>query len=92
MRDLAPANETDAMIEISPTQVAPAVASMFHPGMPTGIRPLAVLAGGNNGRIHAKAIFLNKPPFTPISASSVCAPEASGKWIEMGRRARAVPQ
>lgn len=39
------------MIEIAPTQVTPALTSMFHLGMPTGIRALAVLAGGNNGRI-----------------------------------------
>jgi len=39
------------MIEITPTQVTPALTSMFHLGMPTGIRALAVLAGGNNGRI-----------------------------------------
>jgi len=39
------------MIQITPNQVTPALTSMFHLDMPTGIRALAVLAGGNNGRI-----------------------------------------
>lgn len=39
------------MLEISPHQVTPALRSMFHLDMPTGIRALAVLAGGNNGKI-----------------------------------------
>jgi RimJ/RimL family protein N-acetyltransferase len=39
------------MIEITVNQVTPALKSMFHLNMPTGIRALAVLAGGNNGRI-----------------------------------------
>lgn len=39
------------MIEIHPPQVTPALKALFHLDMPTGIRALAVLAGGNNGRI-----------------------------------------
>lgn len=39
------------MMEITPGQVTPALRSMFHLRMPTGIRALAVLAGGNLGRI-----------------------------------------
>jgi GNAT superfamily N-acetyltransferase len=36
---------------INPIQVTPAFASMFSLDAPTGIRALAVLAGGNNGKI-----------------------------------------
>lgn len=39
------------MIEIDHTQVTPALASMFHLDAPTGIRALAVLAGGIVGKI-----------------------------------------
>lgn len=39
------------MIQITPNQVAPELKSMFNLNMPTGIRALAVLAGGNNGKI-----------------------------------------
>jgi RimJ/RimL family protein N-acetyltransferase len=39
------------MIQIVPSDVTPALRSMFHIDMPTGIRALAVLAGGNSGRI-----------------------------------------
>ena len=39
------------MIQINPNQVTPALASMFDLSMPTGIRALAVLAGGNAGKI-----------------------------------------
>lgn len=39
------------MIQITPNQVTPTLTSMFDLGMPTGIRALAVLAGGNNGKI-----------------------------------------
>ena len=39
------------MIEINPHQVTPELISMFNLDMPTGIRALAVLAGGNNGKI-----------------------------------------
>jgi RimJ/RimL family protein N-acetyltransferase len=39
------------MIQITPGLVSEELRSMFHPGMPTGIRALAVLAGGNAGRI-----------------------------------------
>jgi GNAT superfamily N-acetyltransferase len=39
------------MNQINPNQVIPALASMFDLNMPTGIRALAVLAGGNAGKI-----------------------------------------
>jgi RimJ/RimL family protein N-acetyltransferase len=39
------------MIQITPNQVTPTLTSMFDLSMPTGIRALAVLAGGNNGKI-----------------------------------------
>lgn len=39
------------MNEISPGEVTTALTSMFNLTMPTGIRALAVLAGGNSGRI-----------------------------------------
>jgi len=39
------------MIQIKPHQISPALASMFDLSMPTGIRALAVLAGGNAGKI-----------------------------------------
>lgn len=39
------------MVEIQPDQVTPALSSMFNLNIPTGIRALAVLAGGNAGRI-----------------------------------------
>ena len=39
------------MIQISPDQVTPALASLFSPTVPAGIRALAVLAGGNAGKI-----------------------------------------
>jgi RimJ/RimL family protein N-acetyltransferase len=39
------------VIQINPNQVTPALASMFSLKMPTGIRALAVLAGGNAGKI-----------------------------------------
>ena len=39
------------MNQITSDQVTPPMAEMFDIGMPTGIRALAVLAGGNNGKI-----------------------------------------
>jgi GNAT superfamily N-acetyltransferase len=39
------------MIEIKPNQVTPSLKSLFDPRMPTGVRCLAVLGGGNAGRI-----------------------------------------
>lgn len=39
------------MIQIQPEQVTPQLASMFSLAAPTGIRALAVLAGGNAGKI-----------------------------------------
>jgi RimJ/RimL family protein N-acetyltransferase len=39
------------MIQITPNQVTPVLRSMFDLNMPTGIRALAVLAGGNVGKI-----------------------------------------
>src|SRR5512141_1706861 len=39
------------MIQITPNQVRPVMSSMFDVSMPTGIRALAVLAGGNKGKI-----------------------------------------
>ncbi len=39
------------MIQITPALVSDELRSMFHLGMPTGIRALAVLAGGNTGKI-----------------------------------------
>ncbi len=39
------------MIELSPSQVTPAVESLFSLNVPTGIRCFAVLRGGNAGRI-----------------------------------------
>lgn len=39
------------MIQITPDQITPALISMFNLAMPTGIRALAVLAGGNAGKI-----------------------------------------
>lgn len=39
------------MIQITPDLVSDELRSMFHPGMPTGIRALVVLAGGNTGKI-----------------------------------------
>ncbi len=39
------------MIQITPAQVSPELASFFNLSMPTGIRALAVLAGGNAGKI-----------------------------------------
>ena len=39
------------MLQITPSQVTPALTSMFNLSMPTGIRALAVLAGGNVGKI-----------------------------------------
>ena len=39
------------MIQINPRQVTPEIASMFNLTSPTGIRALAVLAGGNAGKI-----------------------------------------
>ena len=39
------------MIQIQPEQATPELAAMFHTAMPTGIRALAVLAGGNAGKI-----------------------------------------
>ncbi len=39
------------MIEISPSQVTPAFISLFDHNMPTRVRCLAVLGGGNVGRI-----------------------------------------
>lgn len=39
------------MISIEPSQVTPALKSLFDPGMPSGIRCFAVLEGGNNGKI-----------------------------------------
>src|SRR5512139_3752839 len=40
-----------AMMSITPDLVSDELRSMFHPGIPTGIRALSVLAGGNAGRI-----------------------------------------
>lgn len=39
------------MLQITPEQVSPELASLLDLSMPTGIRALAVLAGGNTGRI-----------------------------------------
>jgi len=39
------------MMQITPDLVSDELRSMFQPGMPTGIRALAVLAGGNAGKI-----------------------------------------
>jgi len=39
------------MIQINLTQVTPSFASLFNLNAPTGIRSLAVLAGGNNGKV-----------------------------------------
>lgn len=39
------------MIQINPNQVTSELRSMFDLNMPTGVRALAVLAGGNNGKI-----------------------------------------
>jgi RimJ/RimL family protein N-acetyltransferase len=39
------------MLQINPDQVTPELKSMFNLTMPTGIRALAVLAGGNAGKI-----------------------------------------
>lgn len=39
------------MNQITPDQVNPTMTDMFDVSMPTGIRALAVLAGGNNGKI-----------------------------------------
>jgi RimJ/RimL family protein N-acetyltransferase len=39
------------MLQITPQQVSPELASLLDLSMPTGIRALAVLAGGNTGRI-----------------------------------------
>jgi RimJ/RimL family protein N-acetyltransferase len=39
------------MIQITPDLVSDELRSMFHLGVPTGIRALAVLAGGNAGKI-----------------------------------------
>lgn len=39
------------MVEIDPHQVSPALVSLFDPSGPTALRCLAVLAGGNAGRI-----------------------------------------
>src|SRR5512139_1398822 len=39
------------MIQITPDLISDELRSMFHPGMPTGIRALAVLTGGNAGKI-----------------------------------------
>jgi RimJ/RimL family protein N-acetyltransferase len=39
------------MIQITPDLVSDELRSMFHLGMPSGIRALAVLAGGNAGKI-----------------------------------------
>lgn len=39
------------MIELTPAEVTPTLQSMFYLSMPTGIRALAVLAGGNAGKI-----------------------------------------
>lgn len=39
------------MIQIEPNQVGPALRSMFRLDLPTGIRALAVMAGGNVGKI-----------------------------------------
>ena len=41
------------MIEITSRQVTPAFTSLFDRSMPTGVRCLAVLGGGNAGRIFA---------------------------------------
>ncbi len=39
------------MIQVSPDQVKPALASLFDPDVPASIRCFAVLAGGNAGKI-----------------------------------------
>ncbi len=39
------------MIEIQPAQVSPAIRALFRMDMPTGVRCLSVLGGGNAGRI-----------------------------------------
>jgi RimJ/RimL family protein N-acetyltransferase len=39
------------MLQLTPAQVSPELASLFDLSMPTGIRALAVLAGGNAGKI-----------------------------------------
>ncbi len=39
------------MIQIAPDQIPPGFSTMFQRGAPTGIRALAVLAGGNAGKI-----------------------------------------
>jgi hypothetical protein len=39
------------MLQITPEQVSPELASLLDLSMPTGIRALSVLAGGNTGRI-----------------------------------------
>jgi GNAT superfamily N-acetyltransferase len=42
---------TSPLIEILPSQVRPALRALFNPQMPTAIRCMAVLGGGNAGRI-----------------------------------------
>ncbi len=44
------------MIEITPSQVRPAIKALFDPSMPTAIRCLSVLGGGNAGRIFVDNI------------------------------------
>lgn len=52
------------MKRITPDQVNPTLTDMFDISMPTGIRALAVLAGGNNGKIftdnleHPRWVFV----------------------------------
>jgi RimJ/RimL family protein N-acetyltransferase len=52
------------MKQITSEQVIPAMMAMFDVSMPTGIRALAVLAGGNNGKIftddpnHPRWVFV----------------------------------
>jgi RimJ/RimL family protein N-acetyltransferase len=41
----------NTMIQMTPDLVSNELRCMFHPSMPTGIRALAVLAGGNAGKI-----------------------------------------
>jgi len=41
------------MRQITPVQVTDAITALFNTSMPTGIRALAVLAGGNAGKIFA---------------------------------------
>ena len=41
----------EPVISINASQVTPALKSLFDPNMPTGIRCLAVLDGGNSGKI-----------------------------------------